>query len=311
MITIDNKVYNISMETLLDTLKLDITNGKLSSYKRTSSGINIPCPVHSNGLENHPSCFISDEGVWHCFTCGSKGYVDSLIAECLDISKEEAKEWLASKFNYNLLEDNLDLLPIDLDTKQTTNKLDESILKTFQSFHPYMIKRKLSGDICHKFSIKYDEKSESLVFPVWDEKDNLVFLTRRCVNNKKFFIPPDVQKPVYLLNFIEKEGIKDVIVCESQINALYSWSLGHPAIALFGTGTDYQYSILNKSGIRHYTLAFDGDGAGKRGAERFMKHIRNDVFVDKLNIPKGKDLNDLTEEEINKLLGVLNCDFYI
>lgn len=301
MLIVNNKTYNLSVEEVLDALKPEIVNGKLSRYKVTSSGINVPCPVHSGGLESHPSCYINDEGIWHCFTCGAKGHIDGFIANCLDITNSQAQEWLASKFDYDLLGDELELLPIEFTSKPQVKALDESILNTFQSFHPYMVKRKLDRDICEKFKVKYDEKSESIVFPVWDEKNNLVMFTRRCVNNKRFDIDKGVEKPVYLLNFIENEGIKDVVVCESQINALYSWSLGHPAIALFGTGTSNQYNILNKSGIRHYILALDGDNAGKKGIERFTKNIRKDVFVDVLAIPDGKDLNDLTKEEVNKL----------
>ena len=302
MLVFGSKSINSDVESILSRLQLELTNGKLREFKRTSSGIRVPCPVHSGGMEQHPSCYIGDDGIWHCFTCGSKGGIDSFVAQCLEIDIKDARNWLLERFECEENDRVLDLLPITLNAKEKVDVMDESILNQYQSFHPYMTKRKLSGDICKKFSIKYDDKSECIVFPVWDEKGNLVFLTRRSVNNKKFYIPSDVQKPVYLLNFIEKEDIKEVLVCESQINALYSWSLGHPAIALFGTGTDYQYDILNKSCIRHYILALDGDSAGKKGIDRFIKNIRSDVFVDVLDIPNGKDLNDLDEKDINILL---------
>ena len=88
---------------------------------------------------------------------------------------------------------------------------------------------------------------------------------------------------------------------ESQINALYLWSLGIPAVCLFGTGTPYQYELLNKSGIRVYTLYFDGDIAGQKGAARFIKNIRKDVLVNVCHLPEGKDVNDLSLEEILNL----------
>lgn len=59
--------------------------------------------------------------------------------------------------------------------------------------------------------------------------------------------------------------------------------------------------ILNKSLIRHYILAFDGDDAGDRAIARFKNKIRKDVFVDVMKIPRGKDLNDLSKEEIENL----------
>ena len=59
---------------------------------------------------------------------------------------------------------------------------------------------------------------------------------------------------------------------------------------------------LKKSGIRSYILCFDGDEAGRKGANRFKKHIGNDVFITDVLLPMGKDVNDLSEEELKTLL---------
>ena len=64
--------------------------------------------------------------------------------------------------------------------------LDESILDTFESYHPYMTKRHLTKDIIDKYKIRYDKDYKALVFPVWDINGNLKFLTRRSVENKQF-----------------------------------------------------------------------------------------------------------------------------
>ena len=98
-----------------------------------------------------------------------------------------------------------------------------------------------------------------------------------------------------------KNNIDTVIVCESQINALTLWSWGYPAIALIGTGSPHQYEVLKKSGIRNYILCFDGDEAGDKGTNRFKKNMSSDVFISTKLIPRGKDVNNLTKEEFDKL----------
>ena len=60
-------------------------------------------------------------------------------------------------------------------------------------------------------------------------------------------------------------------------------------------------AIFNKSGIRNYMLCFDGDEAGDKGVARFKRNIRKDVIVNRVLIPIGKDVNDLTKEEFSKL----------
>ena len=164
-----------------------------------------------------------------------------------------------------------------------------------------MWKRKLSKEVVDKFKIGYDPKTQSIIFPVWDEKNNLVLLTSRSVNSKAFYIEADKDKPVYLLNHIINENIKTVYVCESQINALTLWSWGYPAIALFGTGSRYQYDILNRSPIRSYILCFDGDEPGDKGIKRFKSNIRKDVLISVKKIPRSKDVNDLDKEEFENI----------
>ena len=308
---VNNYLINAPIIEILKKLKSELSNGKLQRIVPKGDDVRVTCPFHKDGVERHESCGVysgdSDEimyGNFHCFTCGESGPLWHFIAGCLDKSDDFGKQWLIERFGTLYVNRALNLQEIELSNQSHIKTLDASKLQEMQNFHPYMIQRKLSPEICEKFSVKYDTVSKCLVFPVWDEKNNLVMLTRRSVFNKFFIIDEDAEKPIYLLNYIKMNNIKKVLVCESQINCLYAWSLGFPAIALFGTGTKYQYEILNKSGIRHYVLCFDGDTAGDKGTERFKNNIRKDVFIDVVKVPRGKDLNDLSEEDARKLLTI-------
>ena len=61
-------------------------------------------------------------------------------------------------------------------------------------------------------------------------------------------------------------------------------------------------SLLNKSHIRVYNLCFDGDAGGDKGIKEFMEHIRKDVMVNIVRLPRGKDINDLSYEEVENML---------
>ena len=304
---VDNHIIDAPIETILKAVKSELRNGKLRVFERRGDNYSVTCPSHKGGKESHPSCQIYcgtskdvEYGHMYCFTCGEQGPLWHFIAECFDETDEFGKEWLVSRFGDVYDGRTLNLEAFDLG-KREDDALDESCLDTLQKWHPYMQKRKLSKEVCERFKIRYDPKTECIVFPTWDENDRLVMLTRRSTESKMFFLEKDKEKPVYLLNYVKRKGINEVTVVESQMNALTAWGWGYPTVALFGTGTEHQYEVLNKSPIRHYYLCFDGDNAGRKGIRRFLKNIRKDVFVDIIIMKEGKDVNDLTEDEYNSL----------
>lgn len=310
-LVINNHIIDSDITLILDTIKVQSNNKYLKNIINRNDNISITCPFHNNGNENRPSCCVYNRtdnskvpyGFFRCFTCGEQGNLWKLVSKCLNITYEDSKIWLTDNFSNTIREKYLNLPKIELhkNYKKQQQYLNEKILDKYSYLHPYQFKRGLTEEIIKKFKIGYNFDTNSITFPVWNEHGQLVGITERNVDYKKFYIPKNMDKPVYLLNFIEKENITEVVVCESQINALTLWSWGIPAIALFGTGSKHQYEILNKSGIRVYHLAFDGDLAGQHGALRFKKAMNKYVLVDVIEIPKDKDVNDLSKEEYLKL----------
>ena len=308
---IDNHIIDAPMRTILNQIKKELTNGKLRQIEDKGDNFLVTCPHHKNGMEASPACYVycgSDPNIeygWmHCFTCDEQGPLYHFVAECFDKGDEWGKRWLLSHFGDTFVEGTLKFPSFDLLSKEDDAKprfLNESLLDSYQSWHPYLAKRGLSRELCERFKVKYDPNGEHIVFPCWDERGNLVMCTRRSVNTKQFLIPKDVEKPVYLLNVIKRNNINEATIVESQFNCLTLWQWGIPSCALFGTGTTHQYDILNKSDIKHYYLCFDGDDAGDKGIKRFLNNIRKDVFVDIIIMTRGKDVNDLSEEEFNQL----------
>lgn len=311
---IGSKVINEPIINILKQVRSELHNGKLKDIQQKGDNVLVTCPCHKQGRENHPSCQVYcgdspdlEYGFSHCFTCGMNAPLPRFISDCFNESGNFGEEWLKERFgNVFVIQKNY-LPAISLSRDVRKHFLDPEILKKYDFYHPYMWKRKLTKEIVDKFRIGYDSERDAITFPVWDEKNNLVMITERSVTSKNFFIPEDVDKPVYLLNFIKNENIKHVYVAESQINTLYLWSLGYPAIGLFGTGSSKQYDILKRSGIRSYTLCLDGDKAGRKGILRFIKNMPSDTFIDVMNLPEGFDVNDLSEDQIKSLR---ICDKY-
>lgn len=315
---IDNHVIKQDIKEILSTLKLELSNGKLSNIQYKGEEVSITCPFHKDGKESRPSCFIyvgEDAkipwGTFHCFTCGEKGSLVKFIAGAFDRSEYYAKEWLKKNFTEKILNnvelniaEEIDLRKFgDVVMKEMSKEIDEYILSTLQSWHPYMEQRHISKDIANKFEIKYSPEKECLVFPIRDKNGNLISSTTRSIKGKTFNIPKGTEKTIYLLNECLKENSNQVVVCEGQIDALVSWSYGFPAIALFGAGTtENQIQELNKTNIIHYILMYDNDEAGRKGANRFKKLIKKSVFITDIIMPKNKDVADCSKEEFWNIL---------
>lgn len=304
---VKDKVISGDLRHILEKLKIESHKPYLfKDMKVSGDSLMTNCPYHSGGKESRPSCgFVntrfgkSEFAKCHCFSCGKVASLPQLVSYLFDETLEFGEEWLYKNYGGDRLELD-DLPPIELNNNKE-KYMDESILLNYDYYHPYMWKRKLTKEVVDKFRVGYDPLRKCLTFPVWDVKNRLKMVTTRSVDTKKFYIQKEQDKDIYLLNFIVKENIETVHICESQINALTLESYGYRAVALLGTGSYEQYKILKKSGIRHYIMCLDGDKAGRLGTKRFIENAKLDVLIDVVEIPSGYDVNDLTKEEFDKL----------
>ena len=281
--------------------------GKPRDFRRRGDNYQVTCPFHKNGQEGHPSCQIYcgsgdvEYGYMHCFTCGEGGPLWHFAGACLGGGDDVGRKWLVDNFAGPFMTKSYNLPPLEFGRRPDKAPLDASLLKRLQPWHPYMEKRHLRREVCERFGVGYDPEGDCIVFPVWDDRGNLAMFTRRSVSGKRFMVDADVEKPVYLLNEVKAMGCLEVTVVESQINCLTLWGWGIPSVALFGTGTKSQAALLAMSGIRTYYLALDGDDAGRRGTKRLVESLPPTTIKHIIELPHGKDVNDLTQEEFDSL----------
>lgn len=309
---VGNKSLNISVYEIILKLKEDLLKHGINRFKhikRVGDELQVTCPMHKDGNENKPSAgiLLSDKGdvpagTIHCFSCNYTASLPKLISDCFGVDNIEfGNAWLETNFDNKNIEERNTLIIPERDKVKPREFVSELELENYRYYHPYMYKRKLTDEIISKFDVGFDVNTNCITFPTNDEYGNCLFITRRSVEKKFFNYPKDVEKPVYGLDKLPV-GCKSVIICESIINALTCWVYGFPAVALLGLGTEHQYQILKRSGIRNFILGFDGDVAGENGAKKFIKNFKQNYSIKKLNLPQGKDINDLTKEEFEKLL---------
>lgn len=309
---IDNYVINKPIEEILTLLKLSLTNGKLKDIENKGDDILVTCPHHDGGHEKTPACniYIGNDtklpyGYFNCFVCGEKGSFLKFVAECFDAPESYAKAWLLKNFGGELIAKNLFMgEPIVLNRNKGIKKhLDESVLDQYQTWNPYLAKRKLSREICELFKVRYDPKYRQVIFPAYDMNGNLVMLAKRSIDVKSFYLDKDVEKPVYCLDYVMKNNIKTVLITEGPFDCLTGWEYGFPTIATFGKISDYQIEQINKSCINIIYAAFDNDAAGRSFLETLKRKLTKRIIIIETKFPAWrKDLNDLTKEELQEII---------
>ena len=317
---IKDRIINGDLKIILNRLKNDCHKPYLfRDMKESRTDIICTCPFHSGGHEEKASPTFyklhnkgkNQYGFLHCFACGKSTTLTQVVAHCFDESIEFAEDWLYNNFGGDRYEDNLlpeiNLTKINL---SKNNNLDPKILEQYDYYHPYMWERKLTKEVVDKYMVGYDPVRNAITFPVWDEKGILKFVTARSVTTKRFWIPKEVEKPIYLLNFRIKEKANKLYICESQINALTLCSYNYPAVGLFGTGSKHQINVLSKCGITHFTLCLDPDISGLKGIAKLIYQLPKDILIDVVDMPRnGKDINDYTKEEFESFPIVDGFDY--
>lgn len=310
--------------------------GLIRTNKVSGDWYQCYCPFHSSGNEKKPSfgILIRDRyqngrkypaGFGHCFACS---YANPLKPMVNDMVKQhtvssEVIQWINE--NITEVEADIDSL-LDNDLMQSIiagyavddakNRLyapvkyvSEEELASYRFTVPYMYERKLTDEIIEKFDVGFDKDwippgrkkpVPCITFPVHDSEGRTLFFCRRSIEGKLYNYPTGVTKPVYGIDMIPQD-CKQVIICESIINALTLWTWGYVAVALMGTGNQYQIQQLKRLGVAEYIICMDGDDAGRHATDKLKNALRQIAIITRINMIDGKDVNDLDKETFDKL----------
>lgn len=322
MIKINNFNFDCTIEDIIEKLQIELkTRGShlLHSSRPVNGYLMVSCPYHNDGNERRPSAqFRNEDGLFYCHACKECHSLPDVITYCLH---ENGWNWLRKNFlNDKVIKRDINLDFNKINKKKNIKYIDKSELDKYRFIHSYILNRGISKDVIRKYDIGYDKDfnlttydkngnkkynhiGECITFPVKDINGNILFIARRSIYGKTYHYPYGVDKPIYGLYEINKffPNCKSVIICESMINALTCVTYGKPAIALNGTGSYSQIQELKKLPFREYILGLDPDTAGEKGKEKIKKNLLGVKILKELIIPKGKDINDLSEEEFKSL----------
>lgn len=263
--------------------------------------------------EKHASMAINLEtGLW--IDSGSptdqyhKGNFVSLLAYLRQEEYQDTEMYLFQAYHVMLEEVDSLQLKIDLQGESEVG-VTYDWFKDFphlQFRHPYLLNRGITKEVQRLFCVGYDKEHEAIAMPWFNMDKKVINVKYRSIRYKQFFYLQDGQltrKYVYGLPQCKALGYKDVAIVESEIDCMYLWSNGIPAVAMGHAGINkVQVNLLLKAGITSVTIASDNDDAGNRFRADMEKKLPKLFTVYSLDIPYCyKDVNDIPQRELKEL----------
>jgi len=276
------------------------------------------CPGHelrTGTKDNNPSWSINIEtGVHHCFSCGYKGNLITLVAEQLDFKTEwgrldldAAKSWLHANTAIDL-----DLIAKQMEDIKSSYiaipkpvEMSEARLAVYTQVPAWALNaRGVTDESCKMYTVRWDAENDAWILPIrdcetgkligWQEKGQVM----RHFKNR----PTGVLKSSTVFHDYNFSDNNQVIVVESPLDAVRLHSLGiGGAIATFGASVSPAQVNIIRANAENIIFAFDNDQAGQTASLRMLDLSRKTGFECKFfnyGNSEAKDVGDMSEEAI-------------
>jgi DNA primase catalytic core len=146
----------------------------------------------------------------------------------------------------------------------------------------------------------HEHMNGSVVFPIFDLAGNVLGMYGRKINdNLRAGTPMHTYLPGPHRGVWNEEALiasKEIILCESIIDALSFWCAGFRNVtASYGVSgfTDDHRSAFQRHGVQQVWIAYDRDDAGDAAAERLKEELlKLGIGSHRVLFPKGMDANE-------------------
>ena len=277
------------------------------------------CPGHelrTGAKDNNPSWSINIEtGVHHCFSCGYKGNLITLVAEQLDfktqwgrLDLDAAKSWLHANtaIDLDLIAKQMEEIKSSYIAIPKPVEMSEARLSVYTPHVPAwaLNARGLTDESCKVYTVRWDDKNSVWILPIrdyetgkllgWQEKGQVM----RHFKNR----PTGVLKSSTVFNPGSYPKTESFIVVESPLDAVRLHSLGfRDSIATFGASVSPAQVNIIRANAENIIFAFDNDQAGQTASLRMLDLSRKTGFECKFfnyGNSEAKDVGDMSEDEI-------------
>jgi len=308
-------------------------NVKLRRVNQHSLRGRCPLPTHSSDQSKESFIVQTEKNIWACQSnscvAGRKGRKGGNVLDFVSIMANCSIRDAALTLRDVFL---VDSSP----TSQTTKKVDETkkdfppaamtesadnesnkpltfTLKEIDKAHPYLRQRGITEETAKVFGVGYfagrGSMSGRVVIPIENGRGELIAYAGRSIDatEPKYKLPVGFKRSAEVFNLhrvlaLPESSRGSVIVCEGFFDCMKIHQAGvHAVVSLMGSAlSDVQEKTLCQ--FAHVILFLDGDEAGREAARSVAARLIHRTFVRVIDLPDGKQPDQLSSDEIKKVL---------
>jgi len=289
--------------------------------KRSGKELRGRCPIHQgDGTDTFHAN--TEKNAFRCFSCQAKGNVLDFVAAMEKCSVRDAALKLRRWFQVSGTAETLAATQRSPTGSQPAreeagergepNKPLGFRLKGIDYHHPYLAQRGIDPETAEYFGVGFfsgkGSMSGRIVIPIENETGELVAYAGRSIDGSepKYKLPAGFKKSQVLYNLVraleEDPTGGVVVVVEGFFDCMKVVQAEHVCVALMGCSLSEQQETSLVEQFRHVAVMLDGDDAGRRAAVEIAAHLAQKVWVRVVEVPQGKQPDQLAIGEIRELL---------
>jgi DNA primase len=281
-----------------------------------------PLPMHGSGRSRQSFSVDTAKNVWACHSnscCAVRqgrvgGNVLDLVAWLEGCSIRDAAlrlQDLACGRHEAIHGDEQQLASKGSSASSSPDRLPSLAFTLPLRWHTYLEQRAVQPSTAAWFGIGYYAGSgflrHRIVFPIHDSDGRLVAYAGRSIDDSepRYLFPPGFRKSQVVFNFHRAVGcpVGCAVVVEGFFDCLRVHQAGyHNVVALMGISLSevQEQTLLQR--YRQLVLMLDGDETGRRGSQQLAARLLGKVSLSVAAVPGGSQPDQLSSEEINRIL---------
>ena len=287
--------------------------------KRTGNELRGRCPIHQgDGTSSFHAN--TEKNAFHCFSCQAKGNVLDFVAAIEKCSVHEAGLKIQQWFHASATGADGNSAQSVPPREPANEKVGDSggpnqplnfRLKAIDHSHPYLTQRGIDPETAEYFGVGYfsgkGSMSGRIVIPIDNEKGELVAYAGRSIDDSqpKYKLPSGFKKSRVLYNLaraMDDDSSGTVVLVEGFFDCMKVVQAEHVCVALMGCSLSDEQEAQLLERFRHVVIMLDGDEAGRRAAVETAARLVRKVWLRVVEIPQGKQPDQLGIVEIQELL---------